>query len=199
MGSRLRHLVAACVLVMVALPGVAMADDSAAVTQFIANPTQALQDYPSGGPQLISLIRDVALAHPEALQTIVGLLANATADQQTAIGSGLGQAAQMSLRTNQAYANQIQQALIASGFQNAITAFAGVTGNVNIASTGPGGGGGGGGVGGSTGANGSPSGGSNSGGGQTFGSSNFQTSSQNFFTGGGSGGATSSSGSVSPR
>ncbi len=185
----------------------AMAQTSqSAIDQFIANPSQALQQYPNGGPQLISLIRDVALAHPESLQAIIALLANASSDQQMAIGSGLGQAAQMSAQNNPAFANQIQTALTASGFQNAITAFSGVTGNVSIGSTSPGGGGGGGGgVGGPTGqGSGGPSGGSNSGTGQTFGSSNFQTSSTNSFTGGGSGagGGTNSggsSGSTSPH
>lgn len=178
----------------------AMAQTSqSAIDQFIANPSQVLQQYPNGGPQLISLIRDVALAHPESLQAIIALLANASSDQQMAIGSGLGQAAQMSAQNNPAFANQIQAALVASGFQDAITAFAAVTGNVNIASTGPGGGGdGGGGVGGPTGSgSGGPTGGSNTGNGQTFGSSNFQTSSTNSFTGGGAGGGANSGGSGS--
>ena len=173
------------------------------VDQFIANPSQALKNYPNGGPQLISLIRDVAMQHPEALSAIIALLPNAGPDQQAAIGSGLGQAAQLSVKTNPQYANQIQQALTASGFENAIVAFSAATGNVNIASTGPGGGGGGGGgVGGPTGQNGfSFGGGSNGGTTQNFGQSSFQTSSQNFFTGGSTGGAGSSgsSGSVSPR
>src|SRR5674476_968648 len=75
---------------------------SSAVDQFLANPTQTLQQYQNGGADLISLIRDAALAHPEALQTIIGLLANANSDQQMTIGSGLGQAAK---NADQAYAN----------------------------------------------------------------------------------------------
>jgi hypothetical protein len=143
---------------------------------------------------MISLLRDVAVAHPEALQTIIGLLTGANADQQSAIGSALGQAANIVVKTNQAYANQIQQAIANSGSDNANTAFAAVTGNVNIASTGGGGGGGG---------NGSigfglPTGGSNTGTGVVFGASNFTTSSHYFFTGSATGGATSTgSGSVS--
>jgi hypothetical protein len=110
-----------------------------------------------------------------------------------AIGSGLGQAAQIVVKTNQAYANQIQQAIAASSSEDAKLAFAGVTGNVTIASTGGGGGGGGGG--GPTGSGGIPFGGSNTGTGGTFGGQNYQTSSTNYFTGGHAGGASSS---VSP-
>jgi hypothetical protein len=145
------------------------------------------------------LIRDVAVAHPEALQTIVGLLNGASADQQSAIGSALGQAANIVVKTNQAYANQIQQAVANSGSDDANTSFAAVTGNVNIGSTGGGGGGGG---------NGSigfgvPTGGSNTGTGAVFGVSHFATSTQNFFTSNGTGGATpggtTSTTSVSPH
>ena len=112
-----------------------------AINQFLANPAQVLQQYPNGGAQLISLIRDVAVSHPEALQTITGLLPGASADQQSAIGSGLGQAAQIVVRTNQAYANQIQQAIAGSTSEDAKVAFAGVTGNTSIGAAGGGGGG----------------------------------------------------------
>jgi hypothetical protein len=174
---------------------------NSAVEQFLANPSQVLQHYPNGGSRLISLIRDAAVSHPEDLQNIIALLKTANVDQQSAIGSALGQAARIVVRTNQAYANQIQQAVAGSGSDDANTAFAGVTGNVSIASTG-GGGGGGGGSGGPTGTFGFAFGGSNSGTPQTFGGQHYQTATQNYFTGGSSGGASNSSGttrSVSPH
>lgn len=176
---------------------------NSAVDQFLANPTQTLQQYQNGGADLISLIRDAALAHPEALQAIIGLLANANSDQQMAIGSGLGQAAKSA---DQAYANTIATAIANSGSSLAGTAFAAATGNISIGSTGAGGGGGtgggGGGSGGSTGTFGFALGGSNSGTG-TPPTEHFQTSSQIFTGGGGSVGGTTSSGggttSVSPH
>jgi hypothetical protein len=174
-------------------PAGAQTRQDQAIAQFLANPSQVLQQYPNGGPRLISLIRDVAVAHPDALQTIVGLLNGANADQQSAIGSALGQAANIVVKTNQAYANQIQQAVAKSGSDDANTSFAAVTGNVNIGSVGGGGGGGGGG---SLGF-GLPTGGSNTGAGTVFGTSNFATSTQNYFTGASAGGATSTS--VSPH
>ena len=171
---RLSTAVIAAALVF---PSLAMAQDSA-VDKFLADPAKALQNFPNGGAQLISLIRDVAVAHPEALNSIVALLKTANTDQQAAIGSGLGQAAQIVTKTNPTYANQIQQAVASAGSDAATTSFASVTGNVNIAATG-GGGGGGGGAGGGTGGGGGVGGG-NLGGGLPTGGSN---------TGGGAGGA----------
>jgi hypothetical protein len=174
-------------------PAMAQNNTGPTVEQFLANPAQVLQQFPNGGPRLISLIRDAALKDPSALSSIIALLTSADPDQQMAIGSGLGQAAQLSVKTNQAYANQIQQDLTASGNQNALLAFAGVTGNVQIASGG-GGGGGGGGFGGSTGG-GSFSGGFN-GGSTPLGSWTNPNGSTNYFTGHSFGGATNS---VSPH
>src|SRR5664279_1651466 len=65
---------------------------AATVDEFLANPTQVMAQYPNGGAELISLIRDVATSHPEALATITSLLSSGNADQQAAVGSGLGQA-----------------------------------------------------------------------------------------------------------
>jgi hypothetical protein len=179
---------------------------AATVDQFLANPTAVMAQYPNGGADFISLVRDVATSHPEALATITALLSSGSADQQAAIGSGLGQAYTAMLTANPTYAASIQSAIGASSSSDAQTAYSGATGNVSTASTsGPGaGGGGGGGSGGPTGGSGSggsgPSGGSNSGSGSTNGSGSSQTNSGTFTGGGGSvSGTTSSSGSVSPR
>lgn len=170
-----------------------------AVDQFLDKPAQVLQQYPHGGAQLISLIRDVCVSHQEALQTLIGALKAADKEQQMAFGSGLGQCAQIVVRTNQAYANQIQQAVADSGSDDANTAFASVTGNVTIASSGAGAGGGVGG-GGPTGSFGFAFGGVNSGSAQTFGGLHYQNSAsnQNFFTGGGGVVASSSIARPSP-
>ena len=173
-----------------------------AVDQFIANPSKALQEYPTGGAQFCLLIRDVALAEPSKLSAIIALLKDANTDQQSGIGCGLGRAAGAVVRTDPAYANQIQQALAASGFPAAVTAFAGVTGNVATGANAPGGGGGGGGggVGGQTGSSGLLFGGQNTGTSQTAAGEHYQTSSQNLFTGGSSVSGTSSNNtSVSPH
>lgn len=173
------------------------------VDLFLANPAQVLSQYPNGGSELISLIRDTTVAHPEALQTIIALLANANSDQQLAIGSGLGQANRIVNNTNQNFANAIALAVAGAGSGDASAGFSGATGNVSISSTGPsggapGGGAPGGGSGGSTGTTGFAFGGPNSGNNQPNGPSNFQTPPQTFNGGGGVSGS-SSSGSVSPH
>ncbi len=98
---------------------------AATVDEFLANPAQVLAQYPNGGADLISLIRDVATSHPEALAAITNLIAGGNADQQLAIGSGLGQAAAAVAATDPAYATQIQTAVAASGSSNVQTAYAG--------------------------------------------------------------------------
>jgi hypothetical protein len=178
---------------------------AATVDEFLANPTQVMAQYPNGGAELISLIRDVATSHPEALATITSLLASGNADQQGAIGSGLGQAYNIVLNTDQAYATQIAAAIGGSSSDSAKTAYAGVTGNVSIASPGPGAGGGGGGTGGGSGGtaggsgSGIPTGGSNSGSSGTTGQGSTQTSGNTFTGGGGGVSGSTSTGSVSPR
>lgn len=182
---------------------------AATVDEFLANPAQVMAQYPAGGAELISLIRDVATSHPEALATITSLLASGNVDQQAAIGSGLGQAYKIVLNSDQAYAAQIAAAIGGSNSDSAKTAYSGATGDVSIASVGGGaagsGGGGGGAGGGSggtaggTGFGGTPTGGSNSGSGGTTGQNTTQNSGTTFTGGGGGVGGASSSGSVSPR
>jgi len=81
------------------------------IQDFLANPGALLTKYPVGGAQLISRVRDLAASDPSTLNPIVGLLATANANQSTAIGTGLGQVAMMAVKTDQAYANQIQEVI----------------------------------------------------------------------------------------
>jgi hypothetical protein len=135
-------------LAVSAVPLQAVAQQPGPLTaqQFQANPSQVLANY--SGPELIALIRQLALADQADLPLIIGLLANASTDQANAIGTGLGQAAMASVATDQAYAYQIQQNLAAANNSTASLAFAAVTGNQAIGAAGGGGGGGGGGAGG---------------------------------------------------
>ncbi len=182
---------------------------AATVAEFLANPAAVMAQYPNGGAELTALIRDVAIANPQALATVTALLSAGSGDQQAAVGAGLGQAYNSVLSSDPVYAQQIAAAVGASSSTSAKTSYSGATGNVATASTGPGagagggaggGGGGSGGTAGGSSGSGSPSGGSNSGAPATTGQAPTQTSG-NTFTGGGGGGTggVGSSGSVSPR
>jgi hypothetical protein len=152
------------------------------VSTFLASPAQLLSQFPDGGPRMISQIRDLAASDPATLAAIIALLPNATKAQQEAIGTGLAQAARMCVRTDQAYAIQIQNALQASDNRNAIIAYTAAAGDVQIGGIAAGGGGGGTGGVGSTGATGS----TGSTGGSTLLSDTLTgttNSAQNFFTG----------------
>jgi hypothetical protein len=161
--------------------------------QFQANPAQVLSGNPTGGAQLTALIRQLVIADPADLPVVINLLANVNAEQAAAIGAGLGQAALASVRTNQPYATQIQQALAAANNSDASTAYAAVTGNQPIGAVGGGGApGSNGGVGGQTNPLGSPVG---TGGAEAIGNGGVPTGP--FAYGGGVTGA-SLTGSVSP-
>lgn len=129
------------------------------VSAFLGNPAQLLSDFPTGGAQMISRVRDLIASNPDALAAIMAQLANANRDQQAAVGSGLGQAARICLRTDQAFATQIQQAIASQGTDAAKNAYAAVNPDVQIGATGGAGAGGGTGVGGPTGGTGGGSGG----------------------------------------
>ncbi len=118
--------------------------------QFLQNPAQMLQQYPNGGTAMISQLREIAIADPKALEAILALVPNANKDQKTAIGSALGQAAKVVVKTNQAYANQILQAIAQTKDQDVFLAYSGVNPDQGTAAAGGGGGGAGGGAGGQT-------------------------------------------------
>jgi hypothetical protein len=120
---------------------------SQVIQQFLADPAALLAQYPHGGAKMIAQIRDLAASDPAILKALLKLLSVANAEQATAIGTGLGQVAIMALRTDQTYATQIQEAIVAAQNNSALVAFsAAVGGSVQLsAATGGGGGGGGGG------------------------------------------------------
>ncbi|MCA1433516.1 hypothetical protein I6F33_11065 [Bradyrhizobium sp. BRP20] len=129
------------------------------ITEFKAAPNSLLQQYPTGGPQLISRVRDLGASDPTTLPGLIALLKDpaTTKDQLNAIVAGLAQVARMAAQQDQAYANEIQTAIAGTGNPDVIAAYQAATGDVAIAAAG-GGAGGGTGAGGPTG-NGFPTGG----------------------------------------
>lgn len=102
--------------------------------------------------------RDELVSDKKSLNPIITLLKAGDPDQQTAIAQGLAQAAKAYAANNDpAFANDIQQAVAATGLVEVIKAYASIAGDTATASTGGGGGGGGGGPSGT----GAPAGGAN--------------------------------------
>jgi hypothetical protein len=115
-----------------------------AVQQFLSNPAALLTQYPNGGAQMITAVRDLAASDPQTLDALIGLLKTATPDQASAIGTALGQVALMAVGPDQAYAIQIQTVVASSGNTSALVAFSAVVGgDIKLAATGNGGAGGG--------------------------------------------------------
>lgn len=140
---------------------------------FKGDPGQLLKQYPLGGAQLSSRVRDLAASDPSTLPMLIELLKTADPKTQTpSIAAGLAQVARMAGRAGQqSYGNDIQAAIATSGNDVAIAAYTANTGDVAIGATGGGGGGGGSGTGGSTGAG--PVGGGTGGNASFFGASNY--------------------------
>jgi hypothetical protein len=117
---------------------------AAAVSAFLANPSQALAQFPSGGPGLAKQVSELLALDKNTLPSIMALLKTATPDQQAAIADGLGQTAKAAAKNDPAFANQIQQAVAASGIPAVLKQYAAIAGDTGTAATGGGGGGGGG-------------------------------------------------------
>ena len=167
------------------------------ITEFKASPNSLLQQYPTGGPQLISRVRDLGASDPTTLPGLIALLKDraTTPDQMRAIVGGLAQVARMAATSDAPFANEIQTAIANTGNADVIAAYQAATGDVQIAATGGGGAGGGGtGAGGPTGTSGFATGGTG-GAASTFGGLHYATSGSSI----GSGSVGSSTNSVSPR
>jgi hypothetical protein len=116
------------------------------IQQFLANPSGLLSQFPNGGPDLAKMVRDLAASDPQTLSALIGLLRGATPEQASAIGTGLGQAAELAVNTDPDYATEIQTAVVTASNDSAMVAFSAVVGgDVKLAAATGGGGGGGGG------------------------------------------------------
>lgn len=113
------------------------------VSQFINDPGKLLTQFPNGGPQMISLIRDLVASEPGTLPLIINLNGKANTEQVQALGAGLGQAALVCKRTAQAFSNEIQQMTVAANNKPLTQAFSGVMGDQFLGLAGPSVGGGG--------------------------------------------------------
>lgn len=151
--SRLALTVALASFSLAALPAMAapvIPSDSTlspqAIQQFLANPSSLLSQFPNGGPQLADEVYKLAGTDPATLPALTALLQTATPQEAAAIGEGLGKVADQAVKTDQAYATQIQQAIVGAHNSPALVAFdAAIGGNIQLTAAGPGGGGGGGG------------------------------------------------------
>jgi hypothetical protein len=120
------------------------------ISAFTNDPAGFLKQYPEGGAQFISRIRDLVASDPTTLDPILKLIGDATKDQKTAIGAALAQAARICVRTDQAFATDIQQAIAQTKDHDVVLAFTSTSGDQPTGAVGGGAGGAGGGTGGQT-------------------------------------------------
>nr|WP_249157418.1 hypothetical protein [Bradyrhizobium diazoefficiens] len=132
------------------------------ISDFKSSPAALLQQFPAGGAQLISRVRDLGASDPTTVPNLIALLKDpaTTSEQMRAIVAGLAQLARMAAQQDQAFADEIQNAIAGTGNPEVIAAYQAAIGDVTIAATGGGSSGGGG----ATGNAGAATGGANSGG-----------------------------------
>jgi hypothetical protein len=112
---------------------------SQTIQDFMKNPSQLLTQFPNGGGMMISRVRDLMASDPATLSTILGLAANANAEQKAALGAALGQAARLYVRNDPAVAGLIQQQVAASNDPDLIRAYRAVAGDIETGGVGGGG------------------------------------------------------------
>ncbi len=98
------------------------------IQQFLADPAALLPQFPNGGPQMITRVRDLAASDPATADALIGLLKTANPDQSSAIGTALGQVALMAVSTDQPFAVDLQTEIAQSGNTSALVAFSEVVG-----------------------------------------------------------------------
>jgi hypothetical protein len=117
-----------------------------AISAFLANPGQLLNQFPNGGPGLAKQVADLMSSDKITLATLIAFAKTANEDQRKAIAQGLAQAAKAyaSASGDPGFANQIQQAVANSGLPEFAKNYADAAGDTGTASTGGGNAGGGG-------------------------------------------------------
>ncbi len=80
---------------------------------FLANPGQLLQQNPNGGSQLTNAVQQLAVSDPSTFKALIGLLANASDLQKSALAQGLTRAAKIEVLTNQALAQDWESQIAA--------------------------------------------------------------------------------------
>ena len=98
------------------------------IQQFLADPAALLTQYPTGGPQMITRVRDLAASNPATVDALLGLLTTANPDQASAIGTALGHVALMAVSNDQPFVTDLKTKVAQSGNVSAITAFSAVVG-----------------------------------------------------------------------
>lgn len=112
---------------------------SQTIQQFLSDPASLLSQFPTGGPMMITKVRDLVASDPATLSALIGLLKTATPDQATAIGTALGQVALMAINTDQAFATELQTQIAQAGNSSALVAFSAVVGgDIKLTASGPG-------------------------------------------------------------
>jgi hypothetical protein len=138
--NQLPRLVAGAMLAAVVMVGVDMSAASAqqsappTAASFLANPGQLLQQNPSGGSLLTNAVQQLAISDPATFKALIGLVANASDQQKSAIAQGLTRAAKIEVLTNQTIAQEWESQIAAISDPSFKTAALDALGDVKLGS-----------------------------------------------------------------
>lgn len=110
------------------------------IAQFKTTPSSMLQQFPDGGLQLISLVRNLVASDSTTLPVVVSILKDVAAnkDQTRDIVIGLAEAARLAVIIDQQFANEINVAIAATGNADVIVTYKAAVDDASIsASSGP--------------------------------------------------------------
>ena len=125
----------AVALVMVSSIGPVAAQHSPMQTRKSADYSAFLQQFPKGGPRLISKIRGWVVSGPLALEQVTALAATANENQKAAIGAGLARAERMVAKKQPSYAAQIRQSAVKTYDEDLLIGYVAAAGNVQPEAT----------------------------------------------------------------
>lgn len=112
-------------------------DVEAAIARLAQDARPLLAAYAGGGGALASEVRNVVSRDSSAVGRILDLVPSATPAQRVALGTGLGAAATICLRSNATVARQLQQAVLLASSDDVRRGFESVVGDIRTEAIGP--------------------------------------------------------------
>ncbi|KQP29879.1 hypothetical protein ASF49_14440 [Methylobacterium sp. Leaf104] len=102
----------------------------ASAERLAADPASLLTQFGAGGGTMAIEVRNATLRSPDLVDRLLTLNGKGTADQMRALGTGLGAAAVICMRSNPTIALRMQRAVVVAGNQDVQRGFEGVAGDI---------------------------------------------------------------------
>lgn len=105
-------------------------ETDAAAERLAADPASLLTQFGTGGGTMAIEVRNATLRNPDLVAQLLALNGKGNTDQMRALGTGLGAAAVICMRSNPTIALQMQRAVVVAGNTDVQRGFEGVAGDI---------------------------------------------------------------------